>query len=61
MVMSKQQLDRILQTAAQNPPPADVDPQMMRASAEGIMRHTPIAENVTIERMTCGPFEADLL
>jgi epsilon-lactone hydrolase len=59
--MSKQQLDRILQMAAQNPPPANVDPQTMRAWAEEIMRHTPVAENVTIERMTYGPFEADLV
>jgi acetyl esterase/lipase len=59
--MSKQQLKGILEMAAQNPPPANASPQMMRAWAEGITSHTPVAENVVIERVNCGSFEADLV
>jgi epsilon-lactone hydrolase len=59
--MSRQQLDAILRMAAQNPPPAYADPQTMRIWAEGITRHTPLAENVSIEHTTCGPCEADLV
>jgi acetyl esterase/lipase len=59
--MSKQQLEGILQMAAQNPPPANANPQTMRAWAEGITSHTPLAENVVIARVNCGPFEADLV
>src|SRR5260221_753935 len=59
--MSKQQLKAILEMAAQTPPPANASPQMMRAWAEGITSHTPVAENVVIERVNCGSFEADLV
>ena len=59
--MSKQQLAEILKISAQNPPPANATPQMMRAWAEGITSHTPVAENVRIERIKFGPYEGDLI
>jgi epsilon-lactone hydrolase len=61
MTMSKQQLDGILKVAAQNPPPADGTPNMMRSWAEGITGHTPLAENVEIKRVKVGSFEGDLI
>jgi acetyl esterase/lipase len=51
----------ILKISAQNPPPADATPRMMRAWAEGVTAHTPLANNVRIGRVTCGPFEADMI
>jgi epsilon-lactone hydrolase len=59
--MSKQQLTEILKISAQNPPPANATPPMMRAWAEGITSHTPVAENVRIERAKFGPYECDLI
>jgi monoterpene epsilon-lactone hydrolase len=59
--MSKQQLAEILKLSAQNPPPANATPQMMRKWAEGITAHTPLAANVRIERATFGAFEGDLI
>jgi epsilon-lactone hydrolase len=59
--MSKQQLDGILKMAAQNPPPANATPDVMRRWAEGITSHTPLAENVEIERVKVGSFEGDLI
>ena len=59
--MSKQQLAEILKIGAQNPPPANATPQRMREWAEGITSHTPLAEKVRIERVNCGPLQADLI
>jgi monoterpene epsilon-lactone hydrolase len=59
--MSKQQLAEILKISAQNPPPTNATPQTMRAWAEGVTSHTPVAANVHIERVDCGPYEADLI
>jgi monoterpene epsilon-lactone hydrolase len=61
MTMSKQQLAEILKISAQNPPPANATPQMMRAWAEGVTGHTPLSENVRIERVKFGPYEGDLI
>ncbi len=59
--MSNQQLAEILKISAQNPPPANATPHMMRLWAEGITSHTPLSENVRIERATFGPYEGDLI
>jgi acetyl esterase/lipase len=59
--MSKQQLTDLLALAAQNPPPEHGSPAMMRAWGDGITSHTPLAENVTFERVRCGTMEADLV
>jgi monoterpene epsilon-lactone hydrolase len=59
--MSKQQLAHILQISAQNPPPANATPPAMRAWAEGITSHTPLAEHVTISRSSLGPYQGDLI
>ncbi len=59
--MSKQQLEGILKIAAQNPPPANATPEVMRSWAEGITSHTPLAENVAISRASFGSFEGDLI
>jgi epsilon-lactone hydrolase len=61
MTMSKQQLDGILEIAAQNPPPVDATATMMRKWAEGITSHTPLANNVEIRRVKFGSFEGDLI
>jgi hypothetical protein len=44
--VSTQQLANILKISAQNPPPANATPTIMRAWAEGITSHTPLAVNV---------------
>jgi epsilon-lactone hydrolase len=59
--MSKQQLAEILKIGAQNPPPANAKVEMMRTWAEGITSHTPLAENVRIERVKFGPCAGDLI
>jgi acetyl esterase/lipase len=59
--MSRQQLAEILELSAQNPPPANASPQMMRTWAEGITAHTPLADNVRIERVKFGPYDGDLI
>jgi monoterpene epsilon-lactone hydrolase len=59
--VSKQQLDGILKMAAQNPPPTNATPDMMRRWAEGITSHMPLAENVEIKRPKIGSFEGDLI
>jgi hypothetical protein len=59
--MSKKQLAEILKIGAQNPPPANATPRRMREWAEGITSHTPLAEKVRIERVNCGPLQADLI
>jgi acetyl esterase/lipase len=48
--MSKQQLAAILEMSAQNPIPANATPAVM-----------PVAENVQIERVNCGPCDSDLI
>jgi monoterpene epsilon-lactone hydrolase len=59
--MSTQQLATILQFSAQNPPPQNATPPTMRAWAEGVTSHTPLAKNVTISRSSFGPYEGDLI
>jgi epsilon-lactone hydrolase len=59
--MSTRQLAEILEISAQNPPPANATPPMMRAWAEGITSHTPLAQNVRIERSSFGPCHGDLI
>jgi monoterpene epsilon-lactone hydrolase len=59
--MSKQQLDGILKMAAQNPPPPNATPDVMRRWSEGITSHTQLAENVEIKRVKVGSFEGDLI
>lgn len=59
--MSTTQLAEILKIAAQNPPPANSTPQMMRAWAEGITSHTPLAERVTVGRSSFGSYHGDLI
>jgi monoterpene epsilon-lactone hydrolase len=59
--MSKQQLDFILDISAQNPPPENATPQMMRDWFEGINAQTPIAEGSMIERVASGPCGGDLI
>jgi epsilon-lactone hydrolase len=59
--MSTQQLANILKISAQNPPPANATPPMMRAWAEGITSHTPLAANVRISRSSLGPYQGDLV
>ena len=59
--MSTQQLAEILEISAQNPPPANATPPMMRAWAEGITSHTPLAQNVRIGRSSFGPYGGDLI
>jgi epsilon-lactone hydrolase len=59
--MSTQQLAKILEISAQNPPPADATPTMLRVWAESITSHTPLADQVTIERSSFGPHRGDLI
>jgi len=59
--MSTQQLAEILAISAQNPPPQNATPPVMRAWAEGITSHTPLADNVRISRSSFGPYEGDLI
>jgi epsilon-lactone hydrolase len=59
--MSTQQLAKILAISAQNPPPADATPQAMRAWAEGITTHTPLADRVQIVRSNFSLYEGDLI
>ena len=59
--MSKQQLAQILEISAQSPPPEHATPPMMRAWAEGITSHTPLADHVTISRSSLGPYQGDLI
>jgi epsilon-lactone hydrolase len=53
--MSKQQLAAILEMSAQNPIPANATPAAMRAWVEDVAGHLPVAENIQIERVSCGP------
>jgi epsilon-lactone hydrolase len=59
--MSKQQLAHILEISAQNPPPPNATPPAMRAWAEGITSHTPLADHVTVSRSGFGPYQGDLI
>jgi acetyl esterase/lipase len=59
--MSKRQLTDLLALAAQDPPPEHASPVLMREWGESIASHTPLAENVTFERVSCGAMEADLV
>ena len=59
--MSKQQLTDILKISAQNPPPDNATPPTMRAWAEGITSHTPLAHNVRVTRSSFGPYQGDLI
>lgn len=59
--MSKAELDFILGLSAQNPPPENATPDMMRAWFEGINAETPIADGSMIERVLAGPCGGDLI
>jgi epsilon-lactone hydrolase len=59
--MSKQQLAAILEMSAQNPPPVNATPAEMRAWIEGVAGQLPVAENVQIKRMDCGPCDGELI
>jgi epsilon-lactone hydrolase len=59
--MSKQQLAAILEMSAQNPIPANATPAVMRAWVEDAAGRLPVAENVQIERVNCGPCDGDLI
>jgi len=59
--MSRQQLGQILEISARNPPPDNAAPAEMRAWAEGITSHTPLAGHVTIVRSNFGPCQGDLI
>jgi monoterpene epsilon-lactone hydrolase len=59
--MSKQQLAEILAVSAQNPPPVGTTPGAMRAWMEDALDQVPVAENVAIRRVKCGPCDGDLI
>jgi monoterpene epsilon-lactone hydrolase len=59
--MSKQQLAHILEISAQNPPPPDATPPAMRAWAEAVTSHTPLADHVAVCRSSFGPHQGDLI
>src|SRR6204780_4506750 len=59
--MSTHQLAEILKISAQNPPPQRATPAMMRAWAEGVTSHTPLAGGVKISRSSFGPYQGDLI
>ena len=59
--MSTQQLAEILKISAQNPPPPNATPAMMRDWAEGVTSHAPLASGVTIRRSSLGPYQGDLI
>src|ERR1700722_19585386 len=59
--MSTRQLAEILNFSAQNPPPQNATPATMRAWAEGITSHTPLAAGVKISRSSFGPYQGDLI
>src|SRR5260370_40276352 len=59
--MSKQQLAAILEMSAQNPPPANATPAVMRAWIEDVASRLPVAGNIQIERVNCGPCDGDLI
>jgi epsilon-lactone hydrolase len=59
--MSKQQLNAMLQMMSQNHFPENPTPDVLRARVEEANSHTPIAPNVRVERMNCGPCDGDLI
>jgi len=59
--MSTHQLAEILKFSAQNLPPKNATPSTMRAWAEGITSHTPVAAGVKISRSSFGPYQGDLI
>jgi acetyl esterase/lipase len=59
--MSKQQLAGILSHAAQNPPPPNPTPAMMRDYVEAATAQLPVSAGVRIERVTSGPCDGDLI
>ncbi len=59
--MSTQQLAKILEANAKNPPPENATPDMMRAWIEEATSQLPVAENIKIKRVKCGPCEGDLI
>jgi acetyl esterase/lipase len=59
--MSKHQLAQLLELSAQNPPPPNATPLVLRAWAETISSHTPLADGVTIGRTSLGPYQGDLI
>jgi monoterpene epsilon-lactone hydrolase len=58
--MSKQQLAAILEGMSKNPPPPNASLDMIRAWVEANSR-SPVAENILIERVKCGPCDGDLI
>jgi epsilon-lactone hydrolase len=59
--MSKQQLDAILQLAAEAPPPESPTPPDMRAWFEAINAQTPVAEEVEISSAHSGAWSGEWL
>ncbi len=59
--MSKQQLDAILQLAAEAPPPESPTPPDMRAWFEAINAQTPVAEGMEISSMNSGSWSGEWL
>jgi len=59
--MSQQQLAGILAMIAKNPSPANATPEMRRAWVEDAFSRLPVAGNVLIERVDCGPCGGDLI
>ena len=59
--MSKAQLEFILGISAQNPPPENATPGMMRDWFEAINAQTPIADGSMIERVSAGPCGGDMI
>ena len=59
--MSKQQLAVILEIHDQNPPPENATPPMMRAWLEDAVGSIPVAQDVQIQRVNCGPCDGDLI
>ncbi len=59
--MSKQQLAAILEMNAQNVPPPNATPPQMRAWIEGVTSQLPVAANVQIEPVTCGPCDGGMI
>src|SRR5271155_5112514 len=60
-IMSTRQLMEILENSARNPPPMGAAPPAMRAWAEGISSHMPLAEPVKIVPSRFGFCPGDLV
>ncbi len=59
--MSKQQLDAILQLAAEAPPPQSPNPAEMRAWFEAINAQTPVAQQLEISSVSPGAWSGEWL